>query len=162
MAAQLKKAMADSIWIRVEVKTLRARRSALIESATNAPTCSFSRSSAACERTVVRLAIVSAITPVAREWASENCFSAATTRPMRRCSTSANTPTNPAITSATGQATIPRTTMAPIVVTLMRRMPHTVASIMSAKAHVDVSNVAMTSPEGLSVCHEWLRLIRWS
>ena len=154
--------MADSIWIRVEVKTLRARRSALIESATNAPTCSFSRSSAACERTVVRLAIVSAITPVAREWESENSFSAATTRPMRRCSTRPNTPTNPAITSATGQATIPRTTMAPIVVTLMRRMPHTVASIMSAKAQVDVSNVAMTSPEGLSVCHEWLRLIKWS
>ena len=33
MAAQLKKAMADSIWIRVAVKTLRARRSAPMESA---------------------------------------------------------------------------------------------------------------------------------
>ncbi len=160
MAAQLKKAMADSIWIRVDVKTLRARRSALRESATSAPTWSFSRSSAAWERTVVRLAMVSAITPVAREWASENSFSAATTRPMRRCNTKANTATSPAITSATGQATIPRTTMAPIVVTLMRRMPQTVASIMSAKAHVDVSSVAMTSPDGLSVCQEWLRLMR--
>ena len=48
--------------------------------------------------------------------------------------------------------------MAPSVVTLIRRMPQTMASIMSAKAHVDVSNVAMTSPEGRSVCHEWLRL----
>ena len=106
--------------------------------------------------------MVSAITPVAREWASENSFSAATTRPMRRCSTKANTPTSPAMTSATGQATIPRTTMAPIVVTLMRRMPHTMASIMSTKAHVDVSSVAMTSPEGLSVCQAWLSPIRWS
>ena len=106
--------------------------------------------------------MVSAITPVAREWASENSFSAATTRPMRRCSTSTNTPTSPAITSATGHATTPSTTMAPSVVTLIRRMPHTMASIMSAKAQVDVSSVAMTSPEGLSVCHEWLSPIRWS
>ena len=158
----MKKAMADSIWIRVVVKTFRARRSAAMEAPTSASTCSFSRSSAACERTVVRLAMVSAITPVAREWASENSFSAATTRPIRRCSTSANTPTSPAITSATGHATIPRTTMAPSVVTLMRRMPQTMASIMSAKAQVDVSNVAMTSPEGRSVCHEWLRPSRWS
>ena len=52
--------------------------------------------------------------------------------------------------------------MAPTVVTLIRKMPQTMASIMSAKAHVDVSNVAMTSPDGLSVCHEWLRLIKWS
>ena len=52
--------------------------------------------------------------------------------------------------------------MAPSVVTLMRRMPQTMASIMSTKAQVDVSKVAMTSPDGLSVCHEWLRLIRWS
>ena len=66
------------------------------------------------------------------------------------------------MTNATGQATMPRTTMAPIVVTLMRRMPQTMASIMSTKAHVDVSSVAMTSPDGLSVCHEWLRPIRWS
>ncbi len=153
MDAQLKKAIADSIWIRVAVKTFRARRSALTESATSARTWSFSRCSAACERTVVRLAMVSAMTPVAREWVSENCFSAATTRPMRRCSTKANTPTSPAITSATGQATNPRTTMAPMVVTLMRRMPQTMVSIMSAKAQVDVSRVAMTSPEGLSVCH---------
>ena len=106
--------------------------------------------------------MVSAITPVAREWASENSFSAATTRPMRRCSTGANTPTSPAMTRATGQATIPRTTIAPSVVTLMRRMPQTMASIMSTKAQVDVSSVAMTSPEGLSVCHEWLSPSRWS
>ena len=52
------------------------------------------------------------------------------------------------MTSATGQATIPRTTMAPSVVTLMRRMPQTMASISSTKAHVDVSSVAMTSPDG--------------
>ena len=42
--------------------------------------------------------------------------------------------------------------MAPSVVTLMRRMPHTMASISSTKAQVDVSSVAMTSPEGRSVC----------
>ena len=82
--------------------------------------------------------------------------------PIRRWRTRANTPTNPAITSATGQATTPSTTIAPSVVTLMRRMPQTMASIMSTKAQVDVSKVAMTSPDGLSVCHEWLRLIRWS
>ena len=144
------------------MKTFRARMSALMESPTSAATWSFSRSSAAWERTVVRLAMVSAMTPVAREWASENSFSAATTRPMRRCNTKMNTPTRPAITSATGQATIPRTTMAPIVVTLIRRMPQTMASIISTKAHVDVSRVAMTSPDGLSVCHEWLNPIRWS
>ena len=38
--------------------------------------------------------------------------------------------------------------------TLMRRMPQTMASIMSTKAHVEVSRVAMTSPDGLSVCQE--------
>ena len=58
------------------------------------------------------------------------------------------------MTSATGQATIPRTTMAPSVVTLMRRMPQTMASIRSTKAQVDVSSVAMTSPDGRSVCHD--------
>ena len=38
--------------------------------------------------------------------------------------------------------------MAPSVVTLMRRMPQTMASISSTKAQVDVSRVAMTSPDG--------------
>ena len=66
------------------------------------------------------------------------------------------------MTRATGQATIPRTTMAPSVVTLMRRTPQTMASISSTKAHVDVSRVAMTSPDGRSVCHPWLSPIRWS
>ncbi len=56
------------------------------------------------------------------------------------------------MTRATGQATIPRTTTAPSVVTLMRRMPQTMASISSTNAHVEVSSVAMTSPEGRSVC----------
>ena len=106
--------------------------------------------------------MVSAMTPVARECASENCFSAATTLPMRRVNTNTNTPTRPSMTSATGHATTPSTTTAPRVVTLMRRMPHTMASISSTKAHVDVSRVAMTSPEGRSVCHPWLRPIRCS
>ena len=75
--------MADSICSRVAVNTRLARRSALSESPTSIPTLSFSRPSAACDRTVVRLAMVSAMTPVARECASENSFSAATTRPMR-------------------------------------------------------------------------------
>ena len=97
--------------------------------------------------------MVSAMTPVAREWASENSFSATTTRPIRRCSTATKTATSPAMTSATGQATMPRTTMAPRVVTLMRRMPHTMASISSTKAQLEVSSVAITSPDGLSVCH---------
>ncbi len=52
--------------------------------------------------------------------------------------------------------------MAPSVVTLMRRMPQTMASISSTKAQVDVSSVAMTSPEGRSVCHPLLSPIRWS
>ena len=52
--------------------------------------------------------------------------------------------------------------MAPSVVTLMRRMPQTMASISSTKAQVDVSSVAMTSPEGRSVCQAWLSPIRWS
>ncbi len=154
--------MADSICSLVEVKTRRARRSAVSESPTSAPTWSFSRPSAACERTVVRLAIVSAMTPVARECESENSFSAATTAPMRWCSTAPNTATRAAMTRATGQATIPSTTMAPSVVTPMRRMPHTMASISSTKAQVDVSSVAMTSPEGRSVCQPWLSPIRWS
>ena len=66
------------------------------------------------------------------------------------------------MTSATGQATIPSTTMAPRVVTLMRRIPQTIASISSTKAQVDVSSVAITSPEGRSVCQPWLSPIRWS
>ena len=66
------------------------------------------------------------------------------------------------MTSATGQATMPSTTMAPSAVTPMRRMPQTMASISSTKAQVDVSSVAMTSPDGRSVCQPWLRPIRWS
>ena len=57
---------------------------------------------------------------------------------------------------------MPSTTMAPRVVTEIRRMPHTMASISSTKAQVDVSRVAMTSPEGRSVCQAWLSPIRWS
>ena len=105
---------------------------------------------------------MSAMTPVAREWASENSFSAATTRDMRRCRTIPNTATSRAMTRATGQATIPSTTTAPSVVTLMRKMPQTMASIRSTKAQVDVSSVAMTSPDGRSVCQPWLRSMRWS
>ena len=36
------------------------------------------------------------------------------------------------------------------------------ASISSTNAHVEVSSVAMTSPEGRSVCQPWLSPIRWS
>ncbi len=66
------------------------------------------------------------------------------------------------MTRATGQATIPSTTTAPSVVTLMRKMPQTMASIRSTKAQVDVSSVAMTSPDGRSVCQPWLKSMRWS
>ena len=66
------------------------------------------------------------------------------------------------MTSATGQATMPRTTMAPRLVTEIRRMPQTMASISSTKAQVEVSSVAMTSPEGRSVCQAWLSPMRWS
>ena len=57
---------------------------------------------------------------------------------------------------------MPRTTIAPSVVTEIRRIPHTMASMSSTKAHVEVSSVAMTSPEGRSVCQAWLSPIRWS
>ncbi len=66
------------------------------------------------------------------------------------------------MTKATGQATTPSTTTAPSVVTLMRRMPQIMASISSTKAQVEVSSVAMISPEGRSVCHPWLNPMRWS
>ena len=144
------------------VKTRRARKSACRESPTSASTCTISRPSAAWDRTVVRFEIVSAMTPVARECASEKSFSAAMTRAIRRWRTPTNTATRAAITSATGQATMPSTTIAPRVVTEIRRIPHTMASMSSTKAHVEVSSVAMTSPEGRSVCQAWLSPIRWS
>ena len=66
------------------------------------------------------------------------------------------------MTIATGHATMPSTTTAPRVVTVMRRMPHTMESMSSTNAQVEVSSVAMTSPEGRSVCQPWLSPMRWS
>ena len=76
------------------MKTRLARKSARNESPTSASTCPISRPSAAWDRTVVRFEMVSAMTPVARECASEKSFSAATTRPMRRWRTPTNTATS--------------------------------------------------------------------
>lgn len=60
----------DSICNRVVEKTLRARKSAATQSVTRPATWDSSSASIAWLRTVVRFAIVSAITPMARVWAS--------------------------------------------------------------------------------------------
>ena len=52
--------------------------------------------------------------------------------------------------------------MAPRTVTPIRRNPHVTVSKSSTKAHENVSRVEITSPEGRSVCHRWLRETRWS
>ncbi len=162
MAAQLRTAIDDSICRRVAEKTRRARRSARTDAATTPATCAFSRSSVAWVRTVVRLAMVSAITPVACEWVSENSCSAATTLSMRRQSTPPKTTTSTAITTATGHATTLSTTTAPTTVAATRRRPQVTMSTISTKAHEKVSSDEMTSPEGRSVCHRWLSSMRWS
>ena len=106
--------------------------------------------------------MVSAMTPVAWEWVSENSCSAAITLLMRRQSTPPKTATSTARTTATGQATTARTTTAPRHGHPTRRRPQVTMSMISTKAHEKVSSDEMTSPEGRSVCQRWLRPIRWS
>jgi hypothetical protein len=161
-ATQLNVASDDSIWSRVAENTLRARRSAVMASPSREPTRPCSSSSVDWARTVVRFEMVSATTPVARVWASENACSAAMTLRMRTASTAAKTTTRAKSTTATGQANTASTHSAPSTVTAMRMNPQLTVSMSSTKAQEKVSSAEITSPAGRSVCQRWLSEIRWS